>query len=219
MQYQSEMKKLEVICRFLLRRYIALRYLFLLQEKSIAVHNRVIFTPVIGVDLRVMGRYTYLLQLQPSELPPLMEDHNVLFNLFFTDGKDTPDVICVDKAWDAIIHLLVGEPDTGQWRGEFLKMVHGKDISHEGSHGDEGLDYVLIHAEQVKEVDGLLAKVDSADLQSRFDPERMLALRIYPDIWDRGEDAFEYVYTHFRKLKAFYSEAAASSMAVITVTA
>ena len=55
-------------------------------------------------------------------------------------------------------------------------------------------------------------------LLSRYHPEQMKALQIYPDIWEE-EDAADYLFVYFAKLVRFFNEASSNGEAIVTFIA
>jgi hypothetical protein len=63
--------------------------------------------------------------------------------------------------------------------------------------------------EQVREFVAYLSGISEAELRQRYDPPRMTALQIYPEIWDPGDDdeQIEYLVQAFDELRDFLAEA------------
>jgi hypothetical protein len=110
-----------------------------------------------------------------------------------------------DKAWDAIHRCLTdgtADPDAGDY--PLSHAVLG------GRHLHEEYYVVYLGADAVRDVAGALAPIDRAWLRERFDAIDDT------DYGGPGDDAdFEYTWTSFVDVRAFYDRAAAAGQAVI----
>ena len=71
-------------------------------------------------------------------------------------------------------------------------------------------------AAQVRELSEELRRLEvESEAVARFDPEKMSQLKIYPG-WRSGEQDKEWLMDAFRRLRDFYSSAAAQGRAIIT---
>ena len=63
----------------------------------------------------------------------------------------------------------------------------------------------------------LAAELSDEELRRRYDPTRMTALDVYPDIWTRGpgEAAFDYLLDAFNELRDFVSATSARGDSMI----
>jgi hypothetical protein len=110
-----------------------------------------------------------------------------------------------DKAWDAIHRCLTDgtlEPGGGDYPLS-LAVLGGRHLHNE---------YYVIHvdAAQVREVAGALHRIDRTWLRDRFD-----AIEDPDYAGARDDDDFEYTWTNYLDLRAFYDRATAASRAVI----
>ena len=98
------------------------------------------------------------------------------------DGEgDSEDL---DKAWHGIHFLLTGRDEGGDIPAGFL-LAGGQQV------GSDDVGYGparVLSAADTRAVAAHLERCTDADLRARFDPERMMALDIYPGIWDRDPD-------------------------------
>lgn len=128
--------------------------------------------------------------------PGLMEEY-----LYPNDGEDEPPgSINVDKAWHGIHYLLTGQADGGE-EPLSLAVLGGEEIGEEAR---------VLTPEQVSQISAALEPLSDADLASRFDPQAMEKLDIYPQgIWVRdGREALDYVLANYHAMREFYAGAA-----------
>lgn len=109
------------------------------------------------------------------------------------------EVTDLDKAWHCIHFLLAGDAGGGVAPAGYLL---------EGGHqlGDVDVGYGPARAltpSQAADFADLIAPVTKAELAERYDPAELRAADVYPDIWDRGDDEFEYVWNRFEQLQGF----------------
>jgi hypothetical protein len=128
----------------------------------------------------------------PPELPPLP--------LAAGEGETTE----LDKAWHGIHWLLTGSAGEAPLPLGFL--LGGRPV------GDVDVGYGparALAAAEVRAVQTALAARDDASLRSRFDPAALAAAGVYPDIWDEGDEAWEYLAGNLASLRACVDRAAA----------
>lgn len=105
----------------------------------------------------------------------------------------------LDKAWHGLHFLLTGTAWEGEEPACYL-VRGGEDLGD----ADE-LGYNVIQALSPPRVQRLAAFLNSLsrqELERRFDPERMMALDIYPEIWTR-DSACEYLLDASDELRTF----------------
>lgn len=120
----------------------------------------------------------------------------------------------LDKAWHGIHYLLTGTAWDGEPPLNFL--VHGgREI------GSIDVGYGPARAMTADEVccvyDSLLP-LSAEELRARFDPQEMMRIDIYPQIWDRDpteDDTLGYCLEFYSELKGFLGSAAAANHGVI----
>jgi Domain of unknown function (DUF1877) len=121
------------------------------------------------------------------------------------------DVLSLDKAWHGVHYVLSGsvEPDDSLLGQAVLGGTEiGEDFSGYGAAR-------CFTAGQVEALAALLADPHAEEEASdRYDPQRMTELHIYPFGWDSG--GRQWILESFRKLRGFYSDAAANGRAVVT---
>jgi hypothetical protein len=110
------------------------------------------------------------------------------------------DGLSVEKAWDALRYMLQGhdcEPFTSGTALEYGDYGYGPPL--------------LMSPAEVKACSTRLAAITDEDFTARYDPETMTSEKVYPAIWDREDEREQnlaWLLGVFRKLRAFYSDAA-----------
>jgi hypothetical protein len=144
------------------------------------------------------------LRMNPDSIPEY---------LYPDDGEsEPPNSLHIDKAWHGIHFLLTGEADGGS-EPYCLAVLGGEEFGEDIGYGPAR----FLTPSQVAEVNDVLSNISDAELRQRYDPAKMKAKEIYPDvIWMRdGQEAFEYVKEYFQQLVSFYRKAAARGDAVV----
>lgn len=130
----------------------------------------------------------------------------------FLDEEHSAGIMDVDKAWHGIHFVLTGRQYGG---AQPLSNV----IFGEQQIGEEEVGYspaLGTSSDRVKSIAEALSQLTEADFRARFDAAALTAADIYPQIWDEGDEALDYLATYFLELKAFYASAAQDGKAVIT---
>jgi hypothetical protein len=129
-------------------------------------------------------------------------------------GEDEVQSTDLDKAWHGIHYLLTGTANEGEGPISYLltggESVGGVDVGY-------GPARALSPAE-VRDFQQALAGVTPEDLRARFNPVKMKALNIYPDIWDRDpteDDSLGYCLDYFKVLRSFIDETVARKQALV----
>jgi hypothetical protein len=122
--------------------------------------------------------------------------------------------LSIDKAGPGIHFLLTGTADLGKPPlGDLI--LGGKELLPAVSL----VPHRLLTPPQVLAIAQALTEVDVGDLKSRYDPDRMSGLRIYPDnIWTRDDDALDWLLEHYDALIAYVLEAASRRHALVIST-
>lgn len=155
-----------------------------------------------------MSMIGHFLAVPQAELDALRDDPQQVEEALFSTHED--DDVAVEKAWHGIHFLLTGEVASGPW--PLANVVFGRTPI-----GDEDLGYgpaMATDAADVPAIAAALAALADDELRARFDPDAMD--EIYPNIWDEGDEALEYLMHHLQHVRAFYRDAAAQGKAVIT---
>ena len=69
--------------------------------------------------------------------------------------------------------------------------------------------------DKTKEIAEAMNKISLAEFESKFNGPLMMEKNIYPQIWDEGNDALQYLTDNFEKLKEFYNLANTNMQAMI----
>jgi hypothetical protein len=121
----------------------------------------------------------------------------------------------LDKAWQGLHFLFTGTAEEGD-EPACLLLRGGEDV------GDDeignGIPRVL-RPEQVEQFATFLSQRTAEELSQRYDPERMRALEIYPEVWDDAQNApgtaLNYLLGSFEELRDFVRTAAAERDALV----
>jgi len=120
----------------------------------------------------------------------------------------------LDKAWHGIHYLLTGTDAEGEYPSNFL-VAGGTTV------GNVDVGYGPARAltsTETRAVRDFLKSVDDEELRRRFNPEDMLAKRIYPDIWARDpaeQDSLGYLIEHVRILRGFLDQAVDEGLGIV----
>jgi hypothetical protein len=162
----------------------------------------------IGVAMSMIGNFA---MASDSEIDRLLAKPATIM-AFLEPRMSTPGAMLdVDKAWHGIHWLLSGSAWEGDWPLGFI-VTGGTAI------GDEDVGYGparALRSAEVLELNTALAKVSRDELKERFDPEELTKAEIYPQIWDEGDEALDYLLGGFDDLKKYVAEAAAKKMGML----
>jgi len=155
-----------------------------------------------------------LLRVKKSELDEYLQDSSLLEERIYQDDGEEPNLIDIDKAWEGIIFLLTGS-NLAEAEDPLVAILFSGQLLDE----EQDLGYGPAHyltPQQVVELNDELAKFSVEDSKEKFNTEKMMELGVYPEIWDEGDQAFDYLSEHFLILQQFFNTAAANNEAVIT---
>jgi hypothetical protein len=150
-----------------------------------------------------------ILKLMEQRLPPLSFQAGPPPG---SQGKpeDQGKALSIDKAWHGVHYLLCGEGEPG---ATLLSqaILGGTDLGEDQGYGPAR----YFPVEQVAKIACELSRTGlEAEMRGRLDPGQMSRLGIYPGGWDHlGGD---WLFEEFRRLRDFYSEAAARGFAIVT---
>lgn len=162
-----------------------------------------------------MGMVLIGRHLSAQEYAAVQEDAELVDDLLGGDDLEAADAdpdaeLDLDKAWHGLHFLLSGQAwEVSKGAGEAI--LGGEPIGDDRGYGPA----CLYAPDLVREVAAGLNAVDGDELRRRFDPRALSAAEIYPEIWDEGDEAFEYLAAHYSDLCAFYRTAAAHGRAVL----
>jgi len=151
-------------------------------------------------EVRPRGILGFLLRLTPitvSEVDPDAPDNS-------THAPDPEKSIDIEKAWHGLHFLFTGTADEGVEPACYI-VKGGEDLD------DEGFGRALRPA-QVRHFADFLMSLTVADLEQRYEANRMTELGIYPDpIWNRrspAEDSLQWLLDSFQELRLFVTRVA-----------
>ena len=149
------------------------------------------------------------MQLTPSELQAMIDDPSLIEARLFPDVEEDEEVgIDVDKAWHGIHFLLTGS----DWEGDppLANMILGGcEIGEDVGYGPAR----YLTAKQVQDVANALPSREK--LATRFDIPKMNQAKIYPEIWNEGDEMLDYVLTNYETLADYYKDAATKGNAML----
>ncbi|HEY9677115.1 MAG TPA: YfbM family protein [Drouetiella sp.] len=137
-----------------------------------------------------------------SEIENLKRNPDSIEGFLYDDEDTDHDQMDLDKAWHGLHFLLTGETDGGAVPLCYLmnaEQLGAKDFGY-------GPPRALT-SKQLAAFEEAIAKIDEKELRKRFDPDAMTTRQIYPSIWDEGDDAFQYLYEHFKYLQEYLTSA------------
>jgi len=163
-----------------------------------------------------MSMVANLLRVTQTELDQYLMDSSLLENRIYNEESDTAErgLTDIDKAWDGILFLLTGKNVASTEHPLAKVFFSGQLIDEEQDLGYGPAHYVT--PAQVVALHQQLANITIANLKAKFDPEKMIQLEVYPNIWDEGENAYSYLQDYFIEVKNTYSKAAENGEAIIT---
>ena len=158
-----------------------------------------------------------LLRVSGSELKEYIEDSGKLETRVDSDSiVNDSSFIEVDKSWDGISYLLSGpeipesekENDPLSWA-----MFGNKTLDENQDMGYGPAGYASI--EDVKKIFSAMEKLNMEEIRKKFNPQEMMALGVYPEIWSDEEESLEYLMEYYEVVVEFYKSAATEGQAVI----
>ena len=120
----------------------------------------------------------------------------------------------LDQAWAGIHYLLTGSAWSDELPLGFLTGAGKVLVEITVGHAPPR----LLDAGEVRSVRDALAQVGEEELRSRFDPQELLAMQIYPEIWaDDPADTFAYLLENYRRLRKFVDETAGEGLGLVVL--
>ena len=157
-----------------------------------------------------MGMIANFMQIGQAQLDALLDDPDGIDPAIHPPEGAPPDTIDVDKAWHGIHFLLTGSP----WRGAeplVNVVLGGVEIGEDVGYGPAR----YLTPDQVRDVAAALSAIPSDLLGARFDPDAMIRADIYPEIWDEGDEARNYLLGAYERLRNHYLDAARRGNAML----
>jgi hypothetical protein len=119
--------------------------------------------------------------------------------------------LSIDKAWHGVHYLLCGKMDPGSDLAS-QAVMGGTEIGDDLGYGPAR----YFDATKVTEIARELSRPNlEAEMDARWDPDKMASLGIYPGQFVASEDR-QWLMDAFRKLRQFYVDASAANCAVVT---
>jgi hypothetical protein len=163
-----------------------------------------------------MSMIEYFLSVKPNELEDIFENSSLLEKRLF--GGPDPHLIETDKAWEGILYILTGcgLADVEEAKPPLKWVIIGDHIVDEGQDMGYGpAEYRTV--EEVKEISNALQSISGEQFRQMFDNSGIKTNKdIYPDISWQDDDAFQYYFEYYQKLKDFYLDAEKNGEAVVS---
>ncbi|MFJ1458618.1 YfbM family protein [Nocardia sp. N2S4-5] len=142
-----------------------------------------------------MGMVMSFSRVTPAELARIESDPESMREFpWEPDRGGEPDGY-LDKAWDGLRYLFeTAELDIDLFLG-------GRSVDSDGT-------LSLWDAELVRQTAKVLRGTPFDRLARHFDPGQMTAQNVYPNIWQRGDEALHYLRVNYEHLVRFFDFAA-----------
>jgi hypothetical protein len=150
------------------------------------------------------------LQITPAQLQSLVENPSSVEAFIYADDSDRADSIDIDKAWHGIHFMLTGDA----WEGEpplGNVVLGGTEIGGDAGYGPAH----YLSPEELRAAAEALRELPPDEFARRFDAKNLSANSIYPQIWDEGDEALDYLRHFYETLRAYYLDAAAKGNAML----
>lgn len=157
--------------------------------------------------MSMIGHY---LAIPQDELDTLQDEPERI--TFLIDERYADEVVDLDKAWHGI-HFILSDEEF-QEEPLLANAIFGVDEI-----GEEDVGYGPARgtpAAAVRQIAVSLSQVSEEAFREKFDPVALESADVYPQMWEEGDEALEYLVTYFLVLKDFYARAAEENKAVIT---
>lgn len=160
-----------------------------------------------------MGMVGYFTAINSSTLHELRVDPDQVAELLFpNDGDDEPEnTIDVDKSWHGL-HFILSELAKDGTPELESAILGGEPLGEDFGYGPAR----VLTPPEVQVISAALSSITGEAFAAKFDPARMEAEEIYPQIWERdGSEALDFLQHFFPSLVNFYAEAAQKGNAVV----
>lgn len=172
-----------------------------------------------------MGMYCELRQLNPTYVQKLLADPDqVLHYAERVESGRLPkeaqgEDLNLDKAWHGLHYLLTGTAWEGAEPAGYL-LVGGQQVGDEQEHDVFGYGpaRILSPAQVAAFSAHVSTALSTAAVHQRFNPAEMTRLDIYPEVWDRADEAennLEFLTDAAAELSGFLRRTAAAGLALI----
>ena len=170
-----------------------------------------------------MGVVISLVQFTPQKLQEYLDNPEQFSNDLPDLERNVENPSCyLDKAWDAVQYVLtgtsMGDPSLKEKSSDDAQKILSLAI-YSGQYFDEEQELGMgpasyLTPDQVKQIDGIVSKMDSSFVKERYNPTHMDKIGIYPVFWSKNPNNIEYVDENFNNLKTFYADAASKGHAI-----
>jgi hypothetical protein len=118
--------------------------------------------------------------------------------------------ISLDKAWHGVHYLLCGDIEPGSAIPS-QAVMGGVEVGEDLGYGPAR----YFEAGKVNQIAQALSAASlEAEMIARFDPAKMTSLEIYPGGWKAAD--VDWLMEEFRRLRQFYTDASAATLAIAT---
>ena len=130
--------------------------------------------------------------------------------------EEHPADVDIDKAWDGLDYLMRSATKGDDFPLGFFHQ--GTPLGFlAGNWGDDDPGVRWFNVEETAIIANFFETFDRERLHEYFDPAKMEAEEIYPQVWaEEKEEAFDYLYFHFEPLRQFFRQAANAGSCVMT---
>jgi hypothetical protein len=156
-----------------------------------------------------MGMYVMLRAMKPDDVRGFLRGAAKM--LRGDDGSKM--AVSLEKAWHGLHFLLTGSAMEGEPPLGFL-LEGGEAIGDDLGYGPPR----FFDPEQTKELNSALAAISDDDLWRRFNPAKMSADGVYPEVWDEPEsDLREEYLSYFNGMKNLVQRAVAQKLGLLVM--
>jgi hypothetical protein len=153
-----------------------------------------------------MSMIFHLTKATDAQIEQLVINPEGIHDFLSAKRSNTLDL---DKAWHGIHFLLTGtngfQEDCEENSGPRHYLLHGGRPIGEIDVG-YGPAKAISSAETKKFAEVLNAETVES-LKRQYDPEVMADEQVYPNVWDDGDDEFDYLMSHYKDLREYVVEA------------
>lgn len=150
--------------------------------------------------------------LSPQMLQEITHNPDKVEVVIFSENHDQGTCANIEKAWHGLHFMLNGNafPHANSAPLTYV-VLGGQEVGNDIGYGPAR----ILGQEQVKAAALALNEISIDHLKTRFFPDQMMASNIYPEIWDEGESALDYVVNAFEKVQALFQRASDQNDAML----
>ncbi len=159
-----------------------------------------------------MGMVGNFVAIRPTQLQGFLDAPDSVESFLYGDADDREPAnhLDIDKSWQGIHFLLTGDA----WAGApplALAILGGIEVGGDVGYGPAR----YLTPAEVKQVASALAAVSRHQLAAKYSSASFIEADIYPEIWDEGDEALDYLLVNFDALIEFYRQASIRGDAVL----